>query len=230
MKNESLTDLRTKPETYFKQTRSEMLPFVPPTARRILEVGCGEGTFARQLKEQRETEIWGVELVPAAADAARRHLDRVLCGDILEQIELLPLSYFECVIFNDVLEHLIDPYRVLLALKRVLAPDGVIVCSIPNIRYFRAFYNFVVRGDWHYEEEGIMDKTHLRFFTKKSIAEMFTSLGYDVLRLEGINPTPSWRVALLNLLTFGFFEDTKYLQYCCVTRARREKRESLSPE
>ncbi len=222
MKNESLTDLRTKPERYFSQTRSEMLPFVPRDARRILEVGCGEGTFARRLKEERDAEIWGVELVPAAAEAARLHLDRILCGDILEQIELLPASHFDCIIFNDVLEHLIDPYRVLLALKKPLTNDGVVVCSIPNIRYFRAFYNFVIRGDWHYEEQGTMDKTHLRFFTKKSIAEMFTSLGYDVLRLEGINPTPSWRVALLNLLTFNFFEDTKYLQFCCVARTQEE--------
>lgn len=218
MKNESLTDLQTKPATYFSLVRPEILPFVPVTARRILEIGCGEGGFARQLKEERGTEVWGVELIPAAAEIARRHFDHVLCGDILEQISKLPRSHFDCVIFNDVLEHLVDPYRVLRELKPVFAPDAVIVCSIPNIRYFRSFFNFVIRGEWHYEEEGIMDKTHLRFFTKKSIAEMFTSVGYHVLRLEGINATPSWRVGLLNLATFGFFEDTKYLQFCCVAR------------
>ncbi|MEP6820930.1 MAG: class I SAM-dependent methyltransferase [Chthoniobacterales bacterium] len=216
--NESLADLSTKPKDYFSQTRREMLPAIPPSARRILEIGCGAGTFSRFLKKERGAEVWGVELDPVAAEIARAALDHVRCGDVIEQIASLPAAHFDCIVFNDVLEHLSDPYRVLVAIKRLFTPTGVVVCSIPNIRYFRAFFNFVVRGEWHYEENGTMDKTHLRFFTKKSIAEMFESLGYRILRLEGINATPSWRVRLFTIVTLGFFNDTRYLQFCCVAQ------------
>ncbi|MGI8438574.1 MAG: class I SAM-dependent methyltransferase [Chthoniobacterales bacterium] len=217
MKNENLIDLEAKPATYFSRVRPEMLPFIPHEVRRILEFGCGEGTFGAQLKK-RGAEVWGVELEPSAAEIARQQLDRVFCGDALEMIAHLPAAYFDCIIFNDVLEHLIDPYTVLLAARRLFTAEGLVVCSIPNVRFFRNFFNFVVRGDWHYEDSGIMDKTHLRFFTRKSIAEMFESLSYQVVRLEGINATPSWRVALLSAMLFGALEDTKYLQFCCVAR------------
>jgi hypothetical protein len=87
------------------------------------------------------------------------------------------------------------------------------VSSIPNIRYFRNLFDIVIRGEFRYQEGGILDKTHLRFFTKKSIIEMFESLGYRIRQLEGINATPSWRVGLFNLATFGYFNDMKYVQF-----------------
>lgn len=214
--NRSLVDLSTKPEQYFSQPRPEMDRFVPATAKHVLDVGCGEGTFGSRLKEKLGAEVWGVELIPSIADIAQRRLDRVLCGDIMQQLEQIPDQYFDCVIFNDVIEHLIDPYRLLVAVKQKLTRGGIVVCSIPNIRYFRNLFDIVVRGEWSYQEGGILDKTHLRFFTKKSIAEMFESLGYRICRLEGISATPSWRVKLFNLATLGYFSDTQYVQFACV--------------
>lgn len=214
--NESLIDLSTKPDTYFTQVRSEMLPFVPPSAKRILDVGCGEGAFGSNLKQKFRAEVWGIELIEQIAEVARPRLDHVLQGDIMQLMEKIPDDYFDCICFNDVIEHIVDPYRMLTAIKTKIASGGVVVCSIPNIRYFRNLFQLVIRGEWRYEEAGIMDKTHLRFFTRKSIAEMFASLGYRICRLEGINATPSWRVALFNVATLGFFEDTRYLQFCCV--------------
>ena len=141
---------------------------------------------------------------------------QVVIGNVSEKIEELPNYYSDCILFNDVIEHLVDPYRMLLDIKQKIVDDGVIVCSIPNVRYFRNLFNLVVRGDWHYEDSGTLDKTHLRFFTKKSIREMLESLGYRVLQLEGINVTSSWKVALFNVATVGLFTDTRYLQFCCV--------------
>jgi hypothetical protein len=109
-------------------------------------------------------------------------------------------------------------------MKEKLSPDGVIVASIPNVRYFRNLFDLVVRGTWDYEDFGILDKTHLRFFTKKSIKEMFESLGYRILRIHGINATPSWKVALFNLATLGAFSDTQYLQFCCVAVPTRSSK------
>ena len=214
--NRSLIDLSTKPAQYFSQPRPEMERFIPTTAKRILDVGCGEGILGLRLKERLCAEVWGVELVPSIAEVARQRLDRVFCGDIMHQLEHIRDHYFDCVIFNDVIEHLVDPYRMLVAIKQKLTQGGVVVCSIPNIRYFRNLFDFVVRGEWRYQEGGILDKTHLRFFTKKSICEMFESLGYRILRLEGINAKPSWKVGIFNIATFGYFSDTRYVQFGCV--------------
>ncbi len=214
--NRSLTDLSTKPGDYYSHSRTEMARFVPKGAQRILDVGCGEGIFGLHLKQTRSVEVHGVELSPSAVEVARQRLDSVLCGDIMQQLNLVPDDHFDCITFNDVIEHLIDPYSVLLAVKDKLAPGGTVVCSIPNVRFFRNLFDLVIRGQWRYEEAGILDKTHLRFFTKRSIAEMFSSLGYRILCLEGINPTPSWRVSLFISATFGLFTDTRYLQFGCV--------------
>lgn len=211
-------DIAAQPDYYYLQTRSEMDRFVPSTAKRILDVGCAQGLFGQRLKERLGAEVWGLEIVPSAATIARQRLDHVLCGDVLEQFDRIQDNYFDCIIFNDVIEHLVDPYRVLLETRKKLARGGVVVCSIPNIRFFRYLFKFVVHGEWHYDESGVMDKTHLRFFTKKSIREMFESLGYRLVLLEGINPTPSWRVRLLSVATLGSFEDTRYQQFACVAK------------
>jgi 2-polyprenyl-3-methyl-5-hydroxy-6-metoxy-1,4-benzoquinol methylase len=216
--SESITNLATKPEGYYSHERPEVLEFIPPNARRILDVGCGTGGFGEQVKRKFGATVWGIELMPSIADRARERLDRVIAGDILDQLEQLPDGYFDCITFNDVLEHLIDPYRVLLAVKSKLSPGGVVVASIPNVRFFRNLFNLVVRGDWRYEDAGTLDKTHVRFFTKKSIAPMFESLGYRIIQLKGINATPSRKVALFNLATLGAFSDTRYLQFCCVAQ------------
>lgn len=217
----NLSDLSTKPPDYFSQTRTEMLEVIPLQARRVLEIGCGNGSFGERLKTERNVEVWGIERDRTAVAMARAKLDRVIEGDVLEELTRLADERFDCVICNDVLEHLVDPYSVLTAIKSLLNPTGLVVCSIPNIRYFRNFFAFVVKGDWHYEESGIMDKTHLRFFTRKSILDTFIALGYSIEQLDGINATTSWRVKLLNFATLGFFDDTRYLQYRCVAKPRK---------
>jgi len=216
--NKSLTDLSAKPGGYFSSARSEMVRFIPATAKRILDVGCGEGAFGSHLKEKLGAEVWGAELIQSAADVASQRLDNVICGDIVRQLAQLPNEYFDCVIFNDVIEHIVDPYSMLFEVKQKLTRNGVVVCSIPNVRYFRNLFNLVVRSEWRYEECGILDKTHLRFFTKKSISEMFKSLGYEVVSLEGINRTPSWKVAVFNFVSLGLLHDTRYMQFACVAR------------
>jgi 2-polyprenyl-3-methyl-5-hydroxy-6-metoxy-1,4-benzoquinol methylase len=214
--NQTLENLQVKPDDYFIQTRPEMLEYIPESAERILEAGCASGLFGAQLKRRPNVEVWGIEYDSVSAESARERLDMVFAGDILELTDHLPNAYFDCVIFNDVLEHLVDPFAVLLKVKSKLAKDGMIVCSIPNIRFFYAFRNFIVNKQWKYEDAGIMDKTHLRFFTKRSIEDMFDSLGYRILALKGINGINSWKFSLLNALSMGYLSDTRYLQFACV--------------
>lgn len=208
-------DFMAKPGAYYSGIRAEMLHYVPEKATCILEVGCGEGNFGASLKKEGVT-VWGVEYSAEEAAVAGAKLDRVLSGDILMNMDQLPENYFDVIVCNDVLEHLTDPYTVLEKFKDKLKPDGVVISSIPNIRFFRTLFDFVVRKNWDYTDNGIMDKTHYRFFTVNSIRKMYETLGYKVLRHEGINATKSIKPLLWNLLSFGMFWDIKYLQFATV--------------
>lgn len=213
-------DTNQKSEDYFSKSRPEMMRFVPAGAKRVVEFGCGEGCFAAALKGERGAEAWGVELDAGAAAEASKQLDKVLVGPLEDQLAALPERYFDCIVFNDVLEHLVDPFVVLRNVKRLLREGGVVVCSIPNARFFPAFVDFVFRKQWRYEDHGTWDRTHLRWFTERSIADMFDALGYDLLTLEGINDLVTWKFKLANMLTFGFLSDTRYMQFAVVARPR----------
>src|SRR5882672_773658 len=106
-----------KPAGYHGQARPEMVAFVPAGARRVLDVGCGEGLFGAEVKARRAAEVWGIELDPTAAAVAGKRLDRVLTGDVASAIAELPRGFFDCIVFNDVLEHLVDPRQILTAAK-----------------------------------------------------------------------------------------------------------------
>jgi 2-polyprenyl-3-methyl-5-hydroxy-6-metoxy-1,4-benzoquinol methylase len=216
-----MKDLYSKPEGYYYQVRPEMIEFVPENARTMLDVGCGDGLFGLQIKKKYRTEVWGIELDADSAKNAQKNLDKVFTGDICLLIDSLPDGYFDCVIFNDVLEHLIDPYGVLIRVKNKLSKNGVVVCSIPNFRFFYSLRDFLVSKDWKYEDEGIFDKTHLRFFTYKSIKRMFHSLDFEILRIQGLSEIKSWKFKLLDLLSFGYLADTRYVQYACVARPKK---------
>ena len=209
-----------KPDTYYQGTRNEMLRFIPEGVETVLEVGCAAGGFGRQLKQRGVREVWGVEVVESAAQQAQEVLDKVLIGDIADLIDQLPANYFDVVVFNDVLEHLVDPFTVLARIKSRIRAGGMVVSSIPNIRYYHVFRELLVHKTWEYEESGILDRTHLRFFTVKSIRNMYERLGYEVLRHEGNNPMRkrpmSYRMA--NVLLRGKISDMQYEQF--VTWAR----------
>jgi len=204
---------------YYRHQRREMMPFLPLQFDRVLELGCGEGAFGAAVKDQCNAEVWGIEIHSDAAAIASGVLDKVIVGDLEPSIESLPESYFDVLVCNDVLEHLVDPVEILSQLRSKLKPGGVVVASIPNIRFIPAILTIVVRKDFPSEDAGIFDRTHLHFFTRKSIVRMFDSAGFEVNRLKGIN-RPRRRdfpaVALTLALTFGFFADGLFTQYACV--------------
>jgi SAM-dependent methyltransferase len=205
---------------YFENRRDEMLQFVPFSAHRILDVGCGKGTFARALKEARLAEVWGIEIDPVAAASAAIHLDRVETGEVNDVVGRLAEAFFDCVVFNDILEHLAQPAETLGRVRRILAPGAVVVASIPNVRYIGNLYELVVRGDWKYTSSGILDHGHLRFYTRRSLPRLFGSAGYDLERIEGINGTTRAVFPLVVLLSAGALADTKWMQFACVARPR----------
>ena len=209
-------------ESYFCYTRSEMLKFIPSDVCKVLEIGCAEGAFGQLLKDSRKVEVWGVEISESAANKARLKLDHVVIGDFENDKLNIPTSYFDCVIFNDVLEHFRYPWAVLKKTLEYLKKDGCVVASIPNVRYFENLKNIVLHKKWEYVESGIMDKTHLRFFTEKSICNMFKRCGYDIVRIEGIRSERfPWKIGLLNRLLFNALDDTKFQQFACVAHRKK---------
>jgi 2-polyprenyl-3-methyl-5-hydroxy-6-metoxy-1,4-benzoquinol methylase len=211
-----------KPDGYYDTPRPEMLQFVPLERKRILEVGCGVGTFGKQLKERSsEVKVWGIEPDSSSADAAEKVLDRVIRGVFEVETPELAGERFDCIVFNDVLEHMTDPDVALLAAKQHLTADGLVIASIPNILYFPTFYMIVKTQDWRYEDKGILDNTHLRFFTRKSIERLFKDSGYDVIRIGGINRYTYWKFNVLNFFLLNRINDFRYGQFAIVARVAR---------
>ncbi len=217
-------DYKTKDfKTYFQRERQEMLGYIPQKSHTILDVGCGAGGFGQFLKAQRPVEVWGVELNERAASVAAQKLDHIVCGAFNNSLNL-PSKSFDCIVFNDVLEHLVDPFTALIYSKELLRDEGVLVASIPNVRYFDNMWNLLVYKDWQYADCGILDRTHLRFFTRHSILTTFDALGYYVECIEGINPVEkehphqARKFRLLNRLSLNRIEDMRYLQFAVVAR------------
>jgi 2-polyprenyl-3-methyl-5-hydroxy-6-metoxy-1,4-benzoquinol methylase len=116
-------DYETKAGDYFAEARAEMLPFVPANCHRLLDVGCGVGGFGASLKETRQIEIWGVELVSSVAAKATTKLDRVITG-LFEPETKLPSGAFDCIVFNDVLEHMIAPEQATFGTYQSFGSSG----------------------------------------------------------------------------------------------------------
>ena len=219
---------RMKESAYYRQSRLEMLPLVPDAALRILEVGCGAGTFLQSLQRE-DRELWGMDINPREAEAAKSFCYKVLIGDAMELAEQLPDGYFDCVVFNDVLEHLPWPGKLLARMRTKLKPDGRVVASIPNIRYIGVLVTELLwRKDFAYTPEGgVLDDTHLRFFTRRSMQRLFERAGYQVLSCQGIRPCKSWKEKCFIALTLGFLSDARYK--CFAWTALPQKGESEAP-
>jgi 2-polyprenyl-3-methyl-5-hydroxy-6-metoxy-1,4-benzoquinol methylase len=184
----------------YSAERPELAPFIPPTPGRVLDIGCGTGGFGRTLRRSGGVqEIWGVEPVPEAAEQARTVYDEVRTGFFPDASLGLPAGAFDTVLMLDVLEHLVEPAEALAAVLPLLAADGVVVASIPNVRHFSVWWPLVRHGTWTYTETGLLDRTHLRWFTSATMRELFETSGYRVLGLEPVNVSEpeGWKARLV---------------------------------
>jgi 2-polyprenyl-3-methyl-5-hydroxy-6-metoxy-1,4-benzoquinol methylase len=215
---------------YYQANRGIMRSFLPEEYERVLEVGCGAGGFSDHLK--RPCEVWGIEPNPDAAAAARSKMDKVLIGTYEAVANQLPDKYFDLVICNDVIEHMTDHDHFLENIKTKMREGGYIVGSIPNIRHVTSLFKILIAKDWPYSDSGILDRTHLRFFTAKSLRRTLLSHNYSVEAFSGLNSIirngisrntnkPS---ALQNavfktvslivvVLSLGYYFDTQFPQY-----------------
>ncbi len=204
---------------YYGNRRDEMLPFIPRGTRTLLDVGCGRGAFGSNVKGALGATVWGVELNADAARIAAARIDRVLQADINVALAELPAGHFDCVTFNDVLEHLVDPYSVVERIKRLLTPAGAVVASLPNVRHFPVAWELFWNGRWDYGDAGVLDRTHLRFFTRASMRELFAARGYAV-ELHGITAPTTRLGRWAGRLAPARFADMQYMQFAVVAKPK----------
>jgi GT2 family glycosyltransferase/tetratricopeptide (TPR) repeat protein/2-polyprenyl-3-methyl-5-hydroxy-6-metoxy-1,4-benzoquinol methylase len=164
---------------YFDFARPDVLALIPQSARRVLDVGCGAGRLGEALKRRQPAEVVGIEFVEEAAQASRERLDQVLLGDV-EALEIhFASGSFDVVVCADVLEHLRDPGRFLRRAREWLTPDGRLIASIPNVRH-HGVVRGLLEGNWTYEPAGLLDRDHLRFFTRREIEKLFFRAGFRI--------------------------------------------------
>ncbi len=202
-----------KDADYYEQDRREMLEFIPPDAKAILDVGCGSGIFGQLVKQKLNCIFWGIEPDRESAEKAARRLDKVINDTFSADLTEIKDKSFDVICFNDVLEHLSNPEEILELSRNKLTENGIVVASIPNILFFHTMVDIVVRQDWQYQDSGVLDRTHLRFFTKKSIIRMFENSGYEIIKIVGINPSNGLKYKLLNVLLLNHLKDWRYLQF-----------------
>ncbi len=184
---------RQAPPGYYDHERPEVAARIPPHGSRILDLGCGSGALGALLKQQGAREVVGIELDEEAAGRARQRLDEVIVTD-LDRLDALPFSpaTFDVAICADVLEHLADPWHTLAMVANVLVPGGLLVASIPNIRHESVVLGLLAEGRFGYDDEGILDRTHLRFFTLTGVRALIEGAGFEIVGPIGaVRTSPS---------------------------------------
>lgn len=179
-----------------------------------MEIGCGTGKSLEWLKTLYPCE-WrgGVEICAAAAEQARDKLDAVFVGNI-EEIELpIEDESLDLILCLDVLEHLVDPWRVLTRLGAYLKPGGALIASIPNVRNRKVLLPLLFKSKWEYAEAGILDRTHLRFFVRDSAIRLIESAGLKVDMVHATGLGRSRRSRVVNALLPGWLRSFFEYQY-----------------
>src|SRR4051812_47491746 len=159
-----------------------MLAYVPEKRCRVLEVGCGAGGFISSIPGCEET--WGIEPTDAVHKAAGK-LTRVLHGRFEAVRDQLPAKYFDVIVCNDVIEHMVDYRRFLMEVQNYLAPGGMLMGSLPNVCFYDTLFRAIFENDWNYLDDGVLDRTHLAFFTTKSFRRVLEETGYRVVTIQG---------------------------------------------
>jgi len=174
--------LRERRRGGYESARADVQRHVPRTARSILELGCSSGTLGAALKARQPVSVLGVEINPAYAADAAELLDRVVqtSAESFVAGEKPHEAPFDCLIAADVLEHLVDPWGTLRAAGRWVRPGGLAVVSLPNVLYWRAMQRVLNEQRWPRDDEGIFDRTHIRWFSWRDAEQLVAETGFRV--------------------------------------------------
>ncbi|RUL76131.1 class I SAM-dependent methyltransferase [Dyella choica] len=161
----------------------DVLNLMPLDRRRVVEIGCSSGVLAREYKKRNpHAHYVGVDIVPEYTQMAAAHCDEVLSFDIESKDKdfLRDRFHADCWVFADVLEHLRDPWQLLAKLREIMPADGCLLACVPNVQHW-SIQARLSCGDFRYEPAGLLDRTHLRWFTRVTLLEMFQQTGFGIV-------------------------------------------------
>jgi 2-polyprenyl-3-methyl-5-hydroxy-6-metoxy-1,4-benzoquinol methylase len=206
---------------YHALVRHEVGPLHPEHARTLIDIGGGVGATAAHLKAMGRAALVGV-VDMVNPNGSESEIDFRYTGNVEDQSFLDRIATekgpFDVILLLDVLEHLVDPWTLVERAHRMLRKNGIIVASIPNIRHYSALVPLLLRNEWELKDAGILDRTHLRFFVKRSAIDLMTSSG---LVLEEVRPAVGGgrKVTLFRKATLGLLNSFSDMQY--LIRVRR---------
>jgi len=163
--------------------RPDVFEMVPSSAMAVLDLGCSNGAFGHSLKQARpDRQVFGVEFDAGFAAEAGARLDKVIQGDLnrFDWAGAWGGQCFDCIVFADVLEHLVDPADCLRQAVEYLCPEGCVVVSLPNVRHLSALASIFVSGTFPRRDRGLFDRTHLRWFTLADGRTLLADAGLTV--------------------------------------------------
>jgi 2-polyprenyl-3-methyl-5-hydroxy-6-metoxy-1,4-benzoquinol methylase len=214
-----------KDKGYYSNVRLDLINLInrDNSKLKVLEIGAAYGETLFYLKENKiASEVVGVDLFEDVKNKQNyKNIDRFIFGNI-EQIDLVEYyDYFDIILLPDVLEHLLEPKPVLNKIKKYLKKDGKIIVSMPNIRHYSALIKIFIKGDFRYEESGIFDYTHMRFYCRKNIKELIETSGYKVINQQSSIKNYSGKsvAKIINMITFSLFEEFFSYQYFFVANS-----------
>ena len=232
----TVKELYDKPgaATYYGLTRGDVVDFLGKYLQQhqlqpesALEIGCSSGGTGKLIKEQLGVQFYaGLELMEPAAQQAQAHLDWVACGNIEEMINEdrlaeIPNRQYDMILFLDVLEHLYNPWRTLEATQKLLKPGGLLIGSIPNLGNLYILLK-ILRDRFEYDEEGLLDRTHIRWFTEHTIRKMVGQ--HFHLRELGTRQstwkTMNWKLKIIKVGTLGLWKRLFIRQYLFIAEKK----------
>jgi 2-polyprenyl-3-methyl-5-hydroxy-6-metoxy-1,4-benzoquinol methylase len=212
-------DYKDKSTTYFSNIRLDLLSLIDSNSKnlKVMEIGAAYGETLYYIKSKGiASEVVGVDVFEDKVNKENyKPLDRFIFGNI-ENIDFPEYyGYFDLILLPDVLEHLIEPKNALSKVHKYLKDNGVIIVSMPNIRHYSALKKIFINGDFSYQESGIFDSTHMRFYCRKNIKQLLENSGFETLIEEGSikNYKGNSISLIINKITFGIFEEFFSYQY-----------------
>ncbi|MBY0284876.1 MAG: class I SAM-dependent methyltransferase [Sphingomonas sp.] len=201
-----MNDPNVDNDDYFDHDQSQLLDAITVTGSSALEIGCATGSFLQALGERGYSRLIGIELENQVAERARARNPnaKIICGSIDDIDDEEIGSDLDLLVASHVLEHLVDPWSTLKRLVDLLRPGGQFIGAVPNIQHISVTVPLITRGRFEYQAEGILDRTHLRFFTEQSAAELLARSGLEDCKVVPL--LGGGKSQILNTLTLSIFK------------------------
>lgn len=207
MINDAISAEQSVEHSYYSIVRESLTSLLMAPPGHVLEIGCGTGKTLEYLKLNGASTVSGIELREEVALAAskNKHIDSIYNINFLDANSPIAGKKYDTIILSHVLEHFTEPTKVLSAVKAHMHHNSIFLVAVPNIRHLSVIIPLVLKGEFEYKESGILDHTHFKFFTKKSIVALLNKSGYETKNIKMDFAGP--RAVMANRISLGLFEE-----------------------